>query len=641
MKTRGSAGVVRYPAPISGPTRTTRVLVVDDEFDVVHELALYLERHGFSCAIAACAEQALVAMRDDPNIAIVVTDVCMGGLDGLTMLKNIRRQVGDERELECIVLTGAPSVDRATEALRLGAVDFLPKPVRPKQLLAAVLSAKERISERFDKERNLRTLTKEKARLRSAFAHYVGSSVVERIEANPGETGRRGQWKVVTFLFTDIADYTQFTEKTEPKQLITILNAYLDGLSNLVLKFGGQVDKFVGDAMVAMFDQVAGGSGSAQQAMECAMALDEFADGFRRRLAEAGTTFGVTRIGVHTGPAFVGKGLESIGVPARRGIGQSIYKLFKRRPDILSSVERALDGDEHTQIFKMRDRLFETVFTCLHAEDGSMTGVLGTSIDVTERHEAQAQLVQAAKLATLGEMATSVAHEINQPLNVIRIASESAIEELEPEDRSDIDAGFLHSKIAQVIKQTERAASIIDHMRIFGRRSDDEPEPFDPRGSVTDALGLIKERFRIHSVALTTNIPDDCRSVLGDQLQLEQVILNILSNAFDAMEESSRKNGKCNEVTIVIEDDTHRDRIRVVCEDTGGGIPEHVLPRIFDPFFTTKEVGKGTGLGLSISYGIVSDMNGSIVADNSEAGARITVELPVAGGVDLAEEGDA
>ena len=172
-----------------------------------------------------------------------------------------------------------------------------------------------------------------------------------------------------------------------------------------------------------------------------------------------------------------GKGLESASIPARRGVGKSIYRLFKKRTDILSSIERALDGDEHTQIFKMRDRLFETSFTVLFAADGEMTGVLGTSIDVTERHEAQAQLVQAAKLATLGEMATSVAHEINQPLNVIRIASESAIEELEPEGAATIDREFVHSKVAQVIKQTERAATIIDHMRIFGRAATTNPNP--------------------------------------------------------------------------------------------------------------------------------------------------------------------
>lgn len=277
----------------------------------------------------------------------------------------------------------------------------------------------------------------------------------------------------------------------------------------------------------------------------------------------------------------------------------------------------------------MRDRLFETSFTVLFAADGEMTGVLGTSIDVTERHEAQAQLVQAAKLATLGEMATSVAHEINQPLNVIRIASESAIEELEPDGAATIDRAFVHAKVAQVIKQTERAASIIDHMRIFGRRSDNEPEPFDPRNSVADALGLINERFRIHSVGLTTRIPEDCRSIRGDQLQLEQVVLNILGNAFDAMEESGGRNAQGHEVTVEIQDDVTAGSVRIICEDTGGGIPAHVLPRIFEPFFTTKEVGKGTGLGLSISYGIVSDMNGTITAENTNSGARITVEIPV------------
>ena len=311
------------PAPISLLADKTRVLVVDDERDIADELAAYLERHAFVCSIALSAEEAVTVLQRDPDIAIVVTDVCMGALDGLTMLRDLQRQVGIGRTFECIVLTGAPSVDRAAEALRLGAVDFLLKPIRPKQLLASVLSAEERISKRRHQERNLRTLTKEKARLRSAFAHYVGSSVVERIEENPGEIGRRGKWQIATFLFTDIADYTKFTEKTDPKQLIAILNAYLDGLSSLVLEYGGQVDKFVGDAMVAMFDQESEGSTAAQRAVECAIAIDEFAEGFRKRLAANGSTFGATRIGVHTGQAFVG----NIGGRARfefTGIGDAV-----------------------------------------------------------------------------------------------------------------------------------------------------------------------------------------------------------------------------------------------------------------------------------------------------------------------------
>ena len=320
----GQSGVTSsLPAPISVLAAKTRVLVVDDERDVADELAVYLERHGFACSIAVSAEEAVAVLRRDPDIFIVVTDICMGPLDGLTMLKNLQRQAGNDREFECIVLTGSPSVDWAAEALRLGAVDFLPKPIRPKQLLASVLSAEERVRCRLYQERNLRTLTKEKARLRSAFAHYVGSSVVERIEENPGEIGRRGTWQIATFLFTDIADYTKFAEITAPKQLIAILNAYLDGLSGLVLEYGGQVDKFVGDAMVAMFDQDIEGSTTAQRAVECAMAIDEFADGFRKQLKDSGTTFGATRIGVHTGQAFVG----NIGGRTRfefTGIGDAV-----------------------------------------------------------------------------------------------------------------------------------------------------------------------------------------------------------------------------------------------------------------------------------------------------------------------------
>lgn len=317
----------KFPVPVSDAREAARLLVVDDEPDVAHELVSYLERHGYACTVATCAKDALRAVASDEGISIVITDICMdkvGGdnVDGLSMLRDLSRRMGDDRDVEYIVLTGAPSVDRVTEALRLGAIDFLPKPIRPKELLAAVLSAEGRIGERAANARDLRTLAKEKARLRSAFAHYVGTSVVERIEESPGEMGRSGTWKVATFLFTDIADYTQLTEKTDPKKLVMVLNAYLDGLSSLVLKHGGQVDKFVGDAMVAIFEQ-GDERTCAAQAVACAMALDSFADDFRKRVAGSGTELGVTRIGVHTGSAFVG----TIGGRARyefTGIGDAV-----------------------------------------------------------------------------------------------------------------------------------------------------------------------------------------------------------------------------------------------------------------------------------------------------------------------------
>jgi PAS domain S-box-containing protein len=262
---------------------------------------------------------------------------------------------------------------------------------------------------------------------------------------------------------------------------------------------------------------------------------------------------------------------------------------------------------------------------------GRVVGVVGVGQDITElnqvrveqekeRKEATAQIIQSSKLATLGEMATSVAHELNQPLNVIRMASGNVLRKL---SKGTADSEYLNDKLERIEEQTVRAAAIIDHMRMFGREAKEHPEPIDARNVVTKALDLMGEQLRLAGIEIVTELAENCPSILGHNIQLEQVILNLLTNARDAMAESE---GEAKITLRVFEDDKG---IHITTEDTGGGIPNDVLPRIFEPFYTTKEMGKGTGLGLSVSFGIVRDMNGTIVAENIGDGARFTITLPI------------
>jgi PAS domain S-box-containing protein len=263
--------------------------------------------------------------------------------------------------------------------------------------------------------------------------------------------------------------------------------------------------------------------------------------------------------------------------------------------------------------------------------DANLVGVGGICQDITERRLVQAELIQASKMATLGEMATAVAHELNQPLNIIRIASDSAIDVLETEDT---DRDFLCSKFERISRQTERAASIIDHMRIFGRKTGDEPSTFDPRETLQGALSLMGEQLRLREIEVVKKLPESCRKVKGHGVQIEQVVVNLLTNARDAIEQC-RRGGGCGGATpesrifLEVLDDGLDDNLRILVRDHGGGVPERLIGRVFEPFFTTKEVGKGTGLGLSISYGIVTEMGGVLEIENIDGGACVTISLPV------------
>jgi signal transduction histidine kinase len=235
------------------------------------------------------------------------------------------------------------------------------------------------------------------------------------------------------------------------------------------------------------------------------------------------------------------------------------------------------------------------------------------------RTAAFSQMIQASKLATLGEMSTSVAHELNQPLNVIRMAAANVRRKI---SKGTADPEYLNDKLVRIEDQTARAAEIIDHMRMFGRNAKEESEPVDPRKMVTNALGLVGEQLRLAGIEIVTELPQDCSLISGHPILIEQVLLNLLTNARDAMAE---RDGESKITVRVFEDDKG---VHITSEDTGGGIPEDVLGRIFEPFYTTKGIGKGTGLGLSVSHGIIHDMNGTIVADNIDDGARFTITFP-------------
>ncbi len=295
-------------------------------------------------------------------------------------------------------------------------------------------------------------------------------------------------------------------------------------------------------------------------------------------------------------------------------------------------LDQALKGEELANfefplLSKSGDRI-EILLNSSTRRDthGDIIGVVGVGQDNTERKRALAQVVQAFKLATLGEMATGVAHELNQPLNVIQMAAGNTIRKLQ---QGDADASYLLEKLNRISAQTVRAAAIIDHMRMFGRKASEEPSAIDPRDVIRGALNLMGEQLRLAEIFVEIDLPDPCPPIMGHRVQAEQVLLNLLTNARDAIE--TRDGAEKKQIVLKI-DTGAADAVQIIVEDTGGGIPEKLINRIFEPFYTTKDMGKGTGLGLSVSYGIVRDMGGTIAASNTNQGARFEITLPVAEG---------
>jgi C4-dicarboxylate-specific signal transduction histidine kinase len=258
----------------------------------------------------------------------------------------------------------------------------------------------------------------------------------------------------------------------------------------------------------------------------------------------------------------------------------------------------------------------------------NIMGDLQTTMAEGRRHERelrdkQDQLVQAGKLATLGELATGIAHELNNPLNNIGLFAGNAIDSLElGEESKERAVGALRDVLQQVRKATE----IISHLRTFGRAAPVSRDLVSLRVVIEQAISLVQEQLRLRQIDVTIELGPEDLIVEGNSIQLEQVFINLLTNARDAVADSPRK-------AIRISGAIHSTDVQVTFTDTGRGIPRELEGRIFDPFFTTKEIGKGTGLGLSIIYGIVREHGGTIsVVSRPGEGATFLISLPSAGG---------
>jgi len=236
--------------------------------------------------------------------------------------------------------------------------------------------------------------------------------------------------------------------------------------------------------------------------------------------------------------------------------------------------------------------------------------------------ELNAQLVQSDKLAALGKMAAGVAHEINNPLAVILQKTGWMEDLLEDEDLRHCNSyDELKASIAKIEEHVERARKVVHGMLGYVRKMEPRSEDVDINGTIMQTISLLANYARINNIEIKTDLEMDLPVIASDQSQLQQVFLNIMNNAIDAIE----KDG-------VIWIRSKRDDIwlEVDIEDTGPGIPPDKRKRVFDPFYTTKEAGKGTGLGLWISYNIIEKMGGKISFETETGkGTTFTIRLPI------------
>jgi len=241
-----------------------------------------------------------------------------------------------------------------------------------------------------------------------------------------------------------------------------------------------------------------------------------------------------------------------------------------------------------------------------------------------ELQSMQETLVQSGKMAALGELAAGIAHELNQPLQGIRGYAQELQSITVPAVQGTPAVNETEAGLREIISNVDKMAGIIDYLRAFVRKSVEKHEMTDVHHSIEEAMKMLSRQFAVRGIKVERRFASSLPKIYANPLQLEQVFINLATNARDAIEATGRGTG-----TVTISTRDAGNLVEVVFKDDGAGMDPRTKAKVFNPFFTTKEVGKGMGLGLSLSYGILSKLHGSIVVESEMGkGASFIVRIP-------------
>jgi histidine kinase len=311
----------------------------------------------------------------------------------------------------------------------------------------------------------------------------------------------------------------------------------------------------------------------------------------------------------------IGKSFVDLGASQYR---QGVLSSKDDEPSTLSSVYPNIGH------YKKGGTPFYVNVYAIQSKRGSKFGIVAVTVDITESLAKESQLIQASKMSTLGEMASAVAHELNQPLSAIQIGADLIHNVVEQDGKGWDDMPEVSSHMKE---QVDRAVRIINHLREFGRKSEIQKEKVNINNPIKGVFTLLGQQLKLRGIKVVLDLKDDLPAIMGDTNRLEQVFINLVVNARNAMEGKKGEFARGEvESILTVRSFQENNSVVVTVADTGTGISNDLKDKIFEPFFTTREVGKGTGLGLSISYGIIKDYDGTIEVE-SELGKGATFKL--------------
>lgn len=313
-------------------------------------------------------------------------------------------------------------------------------------------------------------------------------------------------------------------------------------------------------------------------------------------------------------------GSEMLGYSRHETSLLGLRDIFRHESD-LATYARMLEIDGYLHDFEAEFRrkdgsvMYVLISaTALYDEQGNICGSEGIAKDLTRLRTMMEQLIASEKMASVGQMAAGIAHEINTPLGIIHGYAQLMLDDFDKDSE-------VRQNLEAIERQAQASCKIVADLLKYSRQTGSVRELVDLNDVVDDALAITEHNLRLSHIKVALELARDLPPVTGDPEKLRQVIVNLINNAHHAME----KIEVGRQLLIRTRWDMAEAKVVAEIQDNGHGIPEHIKARIFDPFFTTKPVGKGTGLGLSVSYGIVQEHGGTIAIESPVPGPANTL----------------
>ena len=331
-------------------------------------------------------------------------------------------------------------------------------------------------------------------------------------------------------------------------------------------------------------------------------------------------------------------GIELLGAEIREDlVGKDFFRFIPSdekntiKEIIEKTMNEGLAQNVEIKIKKKNQLLFasETSTTLIQGPDGVPLSFMVIIRDISQRKKMETKQLHADRMANLGQMAAGIAHEINQPLNIISLVMDKILFESAKTETVEIE--FLKNKSVKIFENITRIRNIIDHIRAFSRSHDDYVlTAFNINSSIENAVSMISEQFKHLGINLNLQLEKQIPQLFGNTYKFEQVIVNLLVNAKDAMLEKKDKQQDYVEMILGIRSYQENQFLMVEVTDNGIGVSNDDINNIILPFYTTKDEGKGTGLGLSICYQIIKEMSGTIeIISDRLHGTKIKLILSI------------